>query len=168
MTYDCTADVKEHIRKVAYWLDDVAHRLQGRAKHHDASKLQPPEKKCFDVYTPKLKELTFGTQEYKDALAAMGEGLAHHYKANRHHPEHFKDGINGMTLVDVVEMVCDWMAACEAKGVQVDLDAACARFGIEPQLRRIINNTLQDVDYWNTIGGVPVVYFSPDSIVNLR
>lgn len=116
MKYDCTLDVKEHIRKVAYWLDDIAHQLQGRAKNHDASKLRPPEKAIFDEYTPKLKELTFGTPEYQSALAGMGEGLAHHYAHNRHHPEHFPNGVNDMTLVDIVEMVCDWMAACEAKG----------------------------------------------------
>jgi hypothetical protein len=31
---------------------------------------------------------------------------------NSHHPEHYGNrGISGMDLFDVVEMMCDWMAA---------------------------------------------------------
>lgn len=160
--YDCTADVIEHVRKVKYWIDEIRNQLEGRAGRHDYSKTKEPEKAIFDEWTPRLKELTFGTDEYKAALAKMGEGLKHHYAANRHHPEHHANGVNDMTLVDLIEMVCDWMAAVEAKGQPVNLDAACERFGIGDQLKRIINNHLQDTDYWNVINGVPVTYFSPD------
>ena len=48
-----------------------------------------------------------------------------------------------MDLFDVVEMVCDWMAAAERHpedGVRLDLNAA--KFGMEPQLAAIIANTL--------------------------
>jgi hypothetical protein len=35
----------------------------------------------------------------------MGDGLKHHYAHNRHHPEFFgEDGVDGMSLVDVIEM----------------------------------------------------------------
>ena len=30
---------------------------------------------------------------------------------NRHHPEYYEDGIAGMTLVDLEEMLSDWEAA---------------------------------------------------------
>jgi hypothetical protein len=65
---------------------------------HDLSKTQDPELAVFNEYTPKLKDSTYGSDEYKGYLAAMGEGLRHHYAANRHHPEHFTDGVDGMTL----------------------------------------------------------------------
>jgi hypothetical protein len=44
----------------------------------------------------------------------MGDGLKHHYSHNRHHPEFFgEDGVDGMTLVDLIEMLADWKAATE-------------------------------------------------------
>ena len=53
---------------------------------------------------PKLRELTFGSDEYKVALVGMGEGVKRHYAANRHYPEHYENGVNDMTLADIVEM----------------------------------------------------------------
>lgn len=161
--YDCTADIYEHKRKVTYWLEDIAHRLVGRAKQHDLSKLQDPEKEIFDEYTPKLKELTFGSDEYKAALSGMGEGLKHHYEVNKHHPEHFENGVNGMTLYDLVEMFCDWLAAAEAKHTPIDMDYLTKRFNLSPQLVDILINTMNDVDFWNDVNGVPVTYFTPSN-----
>lgn len=160
--YDCTADVMEHKRKVKYWMTDAANSLLARADIHDASKLVEPEKQVFDVYTPKLKELIFGSDEYKAALAGMGEGLKHHYAHNRHHPEHFENGINGMMLIDLVEMFCDWCAAAEAKGGPIDIDYLSKRFGIDAQLAGILINTMRDLDFWCDVNGVPVTYFTPE------
>jgi len=78
------------------------------------------------------------------------EGLAHHYAHNRHHPEHFPDGINGMTLMDLVEMLADWKAATErhddgslarSLGIQQD------RFGITHQLAQILTNTAEHLGW---------------------
>lgn len=144
--YDCTKDVKDHIQRVRYYIHDFAARISGRGVWHDASKLEQPEKSVFDEFTPKLKGLTFGSDEYKAALVGMGDGLKHHYQSNRHHPEHFENGVNGMTLVDIVEMVCDWKAASGAKGMPVDMAYLAKRFGIDTQLAQIIANTLEAYD----------------------
>ena len=85
--------------------------LEERGEEHDASKLIDPELSIFDEVTPKLKTLTYGSDEYKQSLADMGPALKHHYENNRHHPEHHKNGIDDMTLVDIIEMFCDWKAA---------------------------------------------------------
>jgi hypothetical protein len=41
----------------------------------------------------------------------MGVGLEHHYAVNDHHPEHFAEGIHGMDLLQLIEMLADWKAA---------------------------------------------------------
>jgi len=167
MSYDCTDDVIEHMRKVAYWLQRFYDALISRSKYHDNSKLQnPQEKAMFDIWTPKLKEFKFGSDEYKAALVEMGKGLKLHYEANRHHPEHYENGINGMTLIDVVEMVADWMAAAQAKGNFVDLDYLSNRFGLSEQLVKIIANQLREEDVWNEVDSVPVPYFCPPDMRN--
>ena len=162
MKYDCTNDVIEHRNSVRYWIEDIVHMLQMRAKIHDQSKLNEPEKSVYDEFTPKLKEVEYGSDQYKANLVAMGDGLKHHYENNRHHPEHYENGVNGMTLIDLVEMVCDWMASAQAKGKPVDIDRLTARFNLSPQLTEIILNTLRDADYWCTVNGVPVTYFTPE------
>jgi hypothetical protein len=146
---------------VAYWLNDVAQLLLAKAEGHDKSKLEPPEKEIFDIYTPKLKELKFGSKEYKAALVDMGEGLNHHYKVNKHHPEHYPSGIDGMTLYDIVEMFCDWCASAENKNNTIDIDCLAQRFNISDQLKEILINTMNDLDFWNMVGDVPVGHFTP-------
>ena len=141
--YDCTKDVNIHVGYVKHFIGEIVLKLVERSSGHDASKLQEPEKSMFDEFTPRLKETVFGSDEYKAALVDMGEALKHHYASNRHHPEHFKNGINGMTLVDLVEMVCDWNAAAFLKGQEVNLDYLAGRFGISDQLKEIIANTLK-------------------------
>ncbi len=160
--YDCTNDVMEHKRRVEYWMRDFEHQLKSRAENHDNSKLNDPmEKALFDKWTPELKRLTYGTDEYKAALDGMGEGVRKHYEANRHHPEHYPNGINGMTIVDLVEMLVDWMAAAEAKNTHVDLERAAARFGLCDQLVEIFANTLHEEDFWMEAHNCPVPHLCP-------
>ena len=143
--YDSTLDTKVHIALVAHYLDYVAELLKDRAGVHDISKLMPPEKEMFDEFRPKLDLLNIESAEYKQALVEMGEVLKHHYAHNSHHPEHFTNGVSGMNLLDVVEMVCDWMAASQRKDPngKVNMVWARDRFGLEPQLEAIIANTLK-------------------------
>lgn len=162
MDYDCTADILEHKRKVEYWMRDFTALMTERAKNHDKSKLESPEKEIFDQYTWRLKTTEFGSEEYKAQLTGMGEGLKHHYVANRHHPEHFENGVNGMTLYDLVEMFCDWLAAAQAQSKPIDIEYLSKRFNLSDQLCSIILNTLRDVDFWNEVNGVPCTYFTPE------
>ena len=145
--YDCTLDILEHRTKVAVLIYKLVDELKKRAIHHDESKLSDPvEKEIFDLWTPELRKAPFGSEEYKVCLEAMGEGLQRHYRANSHHPEHWTNGIRGMSLIDILEMVCDWKAAAERSGKPVDLDQVTKRFKIDPQLLQIIYNTLKDME----------------------
>lgn len=193
MTYDSTADTKAHIRRVHDHLDTVGDLLHARAVLHDKSKFDSPEKELFDEWTPKLKAMTYGGDEYKAALASLKPALDHHYAVNSHHPEHFRwlcavcsgqfsdaqapisdwgdqqhrfcprcvppggsviweavlvenpaSGINGMTLLDLVEMFCDWKAATErhADGnIERSIKINRERFGLSDQLVAILENT---------------------------
>jgi hypothetical protein len=109
--YDSRPDTYEHIAEVRARLLDVAKDLIDRAHRHDASKLVEPELSTFDEFTPKLRDSTYGSDEYKSFLAGMGEGLKHHYASNDHHPEHHPGGVRDMDLVQMIEMLADWKAA---------------------------------------------------------
>ena len=146
MSYDSQADTEEHIAQVGRRLDAIRYRLLSRAAAHDASKLGPNEKPIFDEMTPKLKELTYGTDEYKASLAALGPALKHHYANNSHHPEHYENGIAGMCLLDLVEMYCDWQAATlrtKNGDFAKSIDINATRFSMDPQLVAIFRNTFE-------------------------
>ncbi len=150
MTYDSTDDTRKHIGQVRDALTTFIIKLSARSLLHDASKLSDPEKPLFDKMTPKLAKLTYGSDEYKDALRELGTALEHHYAHNSHHPEHYENGIDGMDLLDVVEMLCDWKAATErhdngdlAKSLEINR----RRFGIGDQLYAILLNTAKRVGW---------------------
>ncbi len=143
MKYDSTQDVKNHSKLVERMLSWFTRQLLIRGAMHDRSKLGATEKRTFDRWVPELRRLQFGSDAYKDALKAMGKGLRHHYKENRHHPEYFATGVSGMNLIDVVEMVMDWKASSDAKNQPVNLDILQERFGLSDQLVAIINNTYE-------------------------
>lgn len=142
--FDSTADTLRHSLRVADLMSAPIKELLDRSIRHDLSKTVEPERSTYDEFVPKLRTATYGSEEYRSLVAAMGAGLAHHYAHNRHHPEHFPDGLRGMTLVDLIEMLADWTAATE-RGRDGDLAASLEihseRFGIAPQVMDILRNT---------------------------
>lgn len=145
MQYDSKADTLEHIKRVQDLLTMVAIELVTRGVLHDASKLESPEKELFDLYTPLLKNIKFGDPDYTDSLDKLKVALDHHYKHNSHHPQHYPNGINDMTLLDIIEMFVDWKAASERtkNGSIIDsIELNEKRFSINPQLINIFKNTV--------------------------
>lgn len=197
MTYDSRPATREHIQQVRDNLDKVIDNLRWRSVAHDASKLESPEVEFFDEFTPKLAGSTYGSEEYREFLAAMKPGLDHHYAASRHHPEHFRwrcrvcdgrftdwqrmegllrpgggdlrfcpdccvhgtgdafileedtsRGLHGMTLLDVVEMFCDWQAAVSRHkdgNLMNSIAINQKRFGYSDEVRRILENTVREM-----------------------
>lgn len=148
--YDSTEDTRKHIDKVQERLATVSLNLRDRAHAHDASKLVAPEKAGFDVLTLKLANLVYGSDDYKAALEEGKPTIAHHYAVNTHHPEHYDNGIAGMSLLDIIEMVCDWKAASERTkqgSIVQSLAHNKLRFGIDDQLASILENTVRELGW---------------------
>jgi len=157
--YDSRPATRNHQLRVQSLLTPIIGELRKRALHHDQSKMEPPELEIFDEYTPKLKATTYGSDEYRGYLEAMGDGLLHHYEHNRHHPEHFPDGINAMTLVDLLEMLADWKAATERHddgSMSRSFAIQRERFGISDQLFEILTNTAVEYGWYTAIAEEPI------------
>ena len=149
-TYDSRPDTEAHIARVRDLLNEVLNNLFARMKAHDASKLESPEKEMFDRYTPLLRGLTYGSPEYEAVRQEMrATALEHHYQHNSHHPEHYPDGISGMSLLDVIEMLADWKAAGErhANGsLSKSLEINRSRFGAV-DMHAVIANTARELGW---------------------
>lgn len=150
MAYDSKLDTLLHIKRVNQLLTEAAVELIRRANIHDDSKLVSPEKELFDEYTPKLKDCTYGSDEYKGFLKGLKIALDHHYDNNSHHPEHYPNGIDGFDLFDLIEMFFDWKAATERhengdifKSIEINKE----RFNMSEQLCNIFRNTATNMGY---------------------
>lgn len=78
----------------------------------------------------------------------MKEAIEHHYAMNSHHPEHYINGIDGMTLIDLIEMFCDWIAATKLHkdgNIKNSLKINKDRFNISDQLYNIFINTIDRI-----------------------
>lgn len=169
-----------HIKRVANLLMDFSQRLLARAKVHDDSKLESPEKEDF-AEVPDLSKMTYGSEEYNQSLQKLKKALSHHYQNNSHHPEHYDNGVNGMDLLDLVEMLLDWKAASERhsdgdilKSIEINRD----RFGLDDQTTDILRNTalrlfenddpVRERAYRLRLNTIPSLDLRKNSIDNIR
>lgn len=153
--YDSRRDTLKHIEMVRARLDEMIGELQDRQRGHDASKLVEPEKSGYDRLTGALRgarrDGVYVGSEYLAAITDAHDAIQHHYAKNPHHPEHYPDGIAGMTLADLVEMLADWKAASERDGtlsaLMGSLEGNIRRWNIDPQLGQILANTIREMEW---------------------
>lgn len=161
MTDSINAKTQAHIDNVRRLINVFVATILERGEMHDQSKFSKFEAPIFDEYSGKLKTVTYGSEEYRSFLAAMKPALEHHYSENRHHPEHFENGVDGMTLIDIVEMFLDWYAAArrhEDGNIFRSIEHNQTRFKMSPQLASIFRNTATDMQeqldeplHWPTV-----------------
>jgi len=138
---------RDHIERVRHFLAWFCQHLHKRGVVHDQSKLEEPEVSGFVKANmgQALRGSTYGSEEYKTRIRELlGEALDHHYANNSHHPEFHDDGIDDMNLLDIVEMLMDWRAACERHkdgDIFKSIEINTKRFNMSPQLASILRNT---------------------------
>jgi hypothetical protein len=154
--YDSRPETRQHIARVGDFLERAIGDLGYRKAVHDQSKLGSPEVEAFDIATPKLATLEYGSDEYRDSLRELGPALQHHFEHNDHHPEHYENGVRGMSLTALIEMLCDWRAASERVKQRTDDPALVKtfeqgliynqqRFGYSDELAAILLNTAHEL-----------------------
>ena len=141
---DSTKSTMKHQAEVMKLITRFCKKMDKRARQHDASKLVAPEKEGFDRATWKLSKLKYGSKDYAKSLADLKVTLKHHYQTNDHHPEHYPNGVKGMTLYALVEMFYDWSAAVKRHkdgDIYKSIEINSKRFKLSPQLKQIFINT---------------------------
>jgi hypothetical protein len=136
----------EHKQMVSHYMNLIIRDLIYRAEHHDDSKLGPDEVPYFDEHTETIKDITYNSAKDHETLAKLKPALDHHYTNNRHHPQHFPNGIRDMNLVDVVEMLCDWKASSlrhRDGNILKSLTENQKKFDYSTELEQILENTVQ-------------------------
>lgn len=145
----CRKQTVRHIGEVNRIIHWFAEKLIRRGIAHDKSKLQMPELAGFALNGTRLSDLEYGSDEYHQNLKRLNGTLKHHYAMNRHHPEHFANGVSGMTLMEVSEMFCDWLAATRLNkngDIYRSIEICAERFHLDPQLKQILINTAYEFE----------------------
>ena len=145
-------DTWEHIHHVQDYLERALTNLDVRMRNHDRTKLVDPEAEGFMAMAEELKlaETNYGSDEYRAIIKKYKDStVGPHYAANDHHPEHYPDGIWGMSLLSILEMLCDWKAATLRMKDGGDLASSIAlnreRFGYTDQMAQILINTAREM-----------------------
>jgi hypothetical protein len=141
-------ETMKHIQSVRSFLYLMIEELDNRARNHDQSKLESPEAEIFGEYGPELIKTKYGSPEYAALLEKVKPATDNHYAKNRHHPQHWPNGVNDMTLVDLMEMLCDWKAATARNkdgNIRTSIDINQKRFEMSPQLAQIFHNTVREM-----------------------
>jgi hypothetical protein len=139
-------EILKHIQLVRENIGTVTRELGQRADAHDASKLEEPERALMAEHMNLLGETTYGTPEYEALLEKIKPALEHHYANNRHHPQHWPNGVDDMDLIDLCEMLADWIAATKRNkngNIHKSIEVNAERFNISPQLAQIMRNTVE-------------------------
>lgn len=138
-------ETHKHIHEVSKNIWKLIVELGKRAELHDASKFEEPERTIYASGLPLLGKTEYGSEEYKELLNKVKPAVDHHWAHNRHHPEHWAGGINEMDLIDILEMIADWMAATKRNkngNIHRSIDMNTQRFGMSPQLVALLKNTV--------------------------
>ncbi len=155
------AETMRHILTLRTLMAAVSAYLVEKSFEHDLSKLDDPELELFTKFTPLLKTMEYNSAEYKDCMQQLKPALNNHYANNSHHPEHYNDGIEGMNLFDLIEMLCDWKASSlRSKGGNLykSLEINEDRFNIPTPLVKILYNTLPIIESFAEKTNIRVSY----------
>lgn len=153
MEFDFLCDTLLHIGEVQENLEVISSKLKQRGLAHDRTKLQELEFDGFVSTREKFKKANYGSPEYQECIELTKPAVEHHYANNRHHTGFHKNGIDDMTLIDIIEMIADWRAAARRspdKTLEDTLDYAIKKYKIEPQLAKVIIKTLEQLDWIST------------------
>jgi hypothetical protein len=96
---------------VMYYLCRFVLLLIWRGIKHDLTKYSKHEAPYFANQVENLKNLEYGTEEYRQSLEKIRPALNHHYRHNSHHPQYHKNGFADMSVLDRIEMMADWLAS---------------------------------------------------------
>lgn len=147
--------IEKHISLVRQHIQTFIQLLTRRALHHDESKLKEPELTWWKQIDKEPK-YPYGSPEYNAKMSRWSKLFQYHYAHNRHHPEHYQFGVRDMTLIDMIEMLCDWLGYKDNLSISEAFqicETQMQRYDMSEDIRHLIFNTL--CRYFAVLGGDP-------------
>lgn len=138
--------IYRHKLEIQKKLSLLINELKKRADEHDISKLKEPEYSGW-VKMDKEPRYEYGSKEYFEKIKKYKWLFDLHYRKNRHHPEYWQGFFQDMDLIDLLEMICDWISYRDDLTYQEAtevIEKQCTRFGFPQLMRELILNTVKN------------------------
>lgn len=151
--YESVINHKEKVKKL---ISNMSTLLWKRGDSHDDSKLEEPEFSGYAENFISEEKRDPESEEYQECREKLEETITIHHRKNRHHPEFFGNGIKGMTLIDICELLCDWVATTriQDKGnLRITIERNREKYKFSKELEQILLNTLELLDTMKDIKG---------------
>lgn len=145
MSYDARLDSLLHIKKVSTNINEIAIKVIKRSIKHDESKFESPEREELDKVVPIIKQGK-DAPNYKQAKLRAESLMKVHKSKNSHHPEFYKNGIDGMNLLDLIEYLSDMKAESKDNLEEILLKNS-KKYNWSEQLLNIMKNTSKILEW---------------------
>lgn len=119
------AETEQHILQVGKLIALFCLQLLKRINTHDSSKFSKEESAGMVEVTAENRESLQSVYDY-------------HRKHNRHHIE-YHGGVSNMTLIDIIEMLCDWIDSSD--DIELSIETNQKTYGYSDELKHILINT---------------------------
>ena len=133
--------ILNHKKKVKERMLFLAKEIIKRAESHDDSKLKEPEINWL-IEMDKEPRVEYGSPEYFEKMKRW----------DSHHPAYYNEqGVYGMTIVDLVEMMCDvisYVSELHVYQAAKIIKEQKERFDIDEGITQILINTLNYYYAW--------------------
>ncbi len=139
----------QHIKKVQLNMQEIVTKLGYRSIGHDESKYTEAEYALVHNKA-RLNTTKYMSDAYKKLLEDVRPAIDAHVENNSHHPQYHENGINDMDIIDLLEMLADWKAACEDSvdgSLTQSLDKNVSRFNISEELESLLRRTSQTLGW---------------------
>lgn len=144
-------NISAHRDSVAVSLHRVIRNLTSRIWNHDRDKYIDDELVEYLAKRPAQDfSHAYGSQEHNQIRGELKPILDNHYREASHHPEHFENGMLGMSLLDLLEMLADWKSANVAhgrSGFMESVEFNKERFNIPDDIYVILVNTIKEMEW---------------------
>jgi len=127
----------------------IAFKLIWAGIKHDWSKFTLTEMKGFIKVAENFSDIEYGSKEYKKLGCSIFPVLKRHWAKNSHHPEYYQGDISRMSIIDLIEMACDWVAATKyhkngkfERSLKINTD----RFNLSTEDIKFINLIKKELD----------------------
>lgn len=140
-------EMRKHVCLVQAFLHIISEDITHRGIVHDDSKFYEPELSGFAENIDNVPNLVYESEEYKKKWEQMKPIIDIHHKNNRHHPEYWLNGVEDMSLSDIIEMLVDWKASSmryKDGSLKRSVEINCEKYRISPQLKKVLLNTIRD------------------------
>jgi hypothetical protein len=141
-------ELAKHVQNIQLLLNACANNLVLRGYNHDRSKTCSVEEEAFIKWGPELNKCSYQSPRYKEIVEQAKEAARHHHTMNDHHPEHHLNGIQDMNLLNLTEMLCDWIAASKRNpggDIFKSIELNQKKYKYSDELKSILINTAKEL-----------------------